>query len=517
MKYKAFISYSHKDEKFAKWLHKKLESYKIPKELHTLHPSLPKNISPIFRDIEELSASSDLPKEILEALGDSEYLIVICSPHSAQSQWVNQEIVDFKSMYGEERVLSIILDGEPYDKEKECFPEALKYRVKNAKVSKEKAEPIAADVRGKWRSEWEFGKLKLISGLLELDFEELNKREEKRRRKNRFIWGVISLIIIVSLSSLAWYSFVQKGKAEVALYNILIQRGIAKKSNNKKMEAKLFFADAIAKSINQEDEENAKILYNSIKLNLKLEKILEFEKVINSTQISKDGTKTLELIDNNTGVIKDKKSRKVLYLLNSNGFGTSSKPIPIPLEWKIDTAGNIKIFSWKNIIEYESDSSQKVPNFKKYKVNILKANNGVMFYDKKEDKKIFLENVYIDAGIYNKSRTRILTWSSNFISLWSKKGGKELVQIIYMGNDKDEDKVCLGATFSENEKKIIIWDRDGVSEIYNLYEEITLDKKYYPLKTEVETGKYLTIYGEISFLSVEEWREKKAEYEKVAR
>ena len=32
-KYRAFISYSHSDERWAKWLHKSLETYSVPKHL----------------------------------------------------------------------------------------------------------------------------------------------------------------------------------------------------------------------------------------------------------------------------------------------------------------------------------------------------------------------------------------------------------------------------------------------------------------------------------------------------
>ena len=111
--YKAFISYSHKDEKFGKWLHKALEKYKIPKELRKDHPHLPKSLFPIFRDREELSTSSDLGTEILKALHHSKYLIIICSVHSAKSQWVNQEIIDFKAKHGEDKVHAIILNITP--------------------------------------------------------------------------------------------------------------------------------------------------------------------------------------------------------------------------------------------------------------------------------------------------------------------------------------------------------------------------------------------------------------------
>ena len=40
-KYRAFISYSHQNEKFGKWLHKSLEKYKIPKELRKEYSDLP--------------------------------------------------------------------------------------------------------------------------------------------------------------------------------------------------------------------------------------------------------------------------------------------------------------------------------------------------------------------------------------------------------------------------------------------------------------------------------------------
>lgn len=51
-KYKAFISYSHKNESFAKWLHKALETYRIPNYLRKKDSTIPANFYPIFRDQE---------------------------------------------------------------------------------------------------------------------------------------------------------------------------------------------------------------------------------------------------------------------------------------------------------------------------------------------------------------------------------------------------------------------------------------------------------------------------------
>ncbi len=55
-KYKAFISYSHRDDKWATWLHRALETYKPPTQLvgtETKHGKVPARLSPIFRDREE--------------------------------------------------------------------------------------------------------------------------------------------------------------------------------------------------------------------------------------------------------------------------------------------------------------------------------------------------------------------------------------------------------------------------------------------------------------------------------
>ena len=102
-KYKAFISYSHQDKKWGDWLHKGLETYRIPPDLsrkisRSQGRLLPKRLYPIFRDREELPTSHELGKVINQALKDSSHLVVICSPRSAKSQWVNEEIKQFKSL-----------------------------------------------------------------------------------------------------------------------------------------------------------------------------------------------------------------------------------------------------------------------------------------------------------------------------------------------------------------------------------------------------------------------------------
>src|SRR6202035_4827184 len=115
-KYWAFISYSHKDEAWATWLHKSLETYRIPRGLIG-HPTSsgqpPGRLFPIFRDRDELAGSPDLGGTIRAALAAARWLIVICSPSSAKSRWVNEEIKTFKAMGRTDRVLCMIVNVDP--------------------------------------------------------------------------------------------------------------------------------------------------------------------------------------------------------------------------------------------------------------------------------------------------------------------------------------------------------------------------------------------------------------------
>ena len=149
-KYVAFISYSHKDAKWADWLHKSLERYRVPGKLRrrdSVSP-IPKRLLPIFKDRDELSAATSLSERIQDAIAASEAMIVICSPHSAGSHYVNEEILTFKRLGTGGRILPIIVAGEPDSETDECFPPALKYRLDaDGDLSDIPDEPVAADAR----------------------------------------------------------------------------------------------------------------------------------------------------------------------------------------------------------------------------------------------------------------------------------------------------------------------------------------------------------------------------------
>ncbi len=111
-RYRAFISYSHADESWAKWIEAGIESYSVPRKMvgrQTKFGPLPSRVRPVFRDRDQLAAGPDLSATIRGALCESLFLIVICSPKAAASTWVNEEIRLFKGMGLEDRILCLLV------------------------------------------------------------------------------------------------------------------------------------------------------------------------------------------------------------------------------------------------------------------------------------------------------------------------------------------------------------------------------------------------------------------------
>jgi hypothetical protein len=180
-RYRAYISYSHADERWAAWLQRALESYRVPGRLTTRSgvDGLPRRIAPVFRDREDLSTAHSLSDSLLTALRESECLIVICSPAAAASRWVNEEVRQFQALGRANRVLCMIVDGDPAAPIDHggCFPPALFDRVQDADI-----EPLAADPR-EFADGRKLAKLKLIAGLLGVRLDELRQRDYKRKRR----------------------------------------------------------------------------------------------------------------------------------------------------------------------------------------------------------------------------------------------------------------------------------------------------------------------------------------------
>jgi len=209
-RYRAFISYSHADEAWATWLHRALETYRVPKHLVGRDTSIgpvPERFAPVFRDRDELATATSLGDTLTRALEQSAFQIVVCSPKAAASRWVNEEVLTFKRLGREGRIFPLIVAGEPGSPEQECFPQALRFRMgADGQLTGEPSEPIAADVRPGKDSRAD-ARLKLLAGMLGIGLDELKQREAHRRHV-RMMWlvsaSVTGMAVTSALAGLAW-------------------------------------------------------------------------------------------------------------------------------------------------------------------------------------------------------------------------------------------------------------------------------------------------------------------------
>jgi MTH538 TIR-like domain (DUF1863) len=207
-KYYAFISYSSVNRAWADWLRKRLETYRIPRRVEGFTgEEQPRRFHPIFQDREELRSSWSLSEVLKEALRKSRFLIVICSPEAAVSQWVNEEIRYFKSLGRQDRILALIVDGipgAPAGDPTACFPPELRTLVEPDETLTESLRdtPAAADARqgGDGRKRALF---RIIAGLLAVNVEAVVKREH-RRQFTRRCWGAAALLLVFVAVLWAW-------------------------------------------------------------------------------------------------------------------------------------------------------------------------------------------------------------------------------------------------------------------------------------------------------------------------
>lgn len=190
-RYFAFISYKREDEQWARWLQQKLEHYKLPSNLNG-RTDLPREIRPVFKDTSELTPGN-LPEQIHEALNLSKYLVVICSPRSAQSEWVNKEVVTFIEMERTERIIPFIIEGSAFAKHPadECFPLALRQLPEDREILGANVNEMGRDAAA----------VKVVARMFDVRFDELWQRYEREQRRRRMF--IIGGALLLALSGVA--------------------------------------------------------------------------------------------------------------------------------------------------------------------------------------------------------------------------------------------------------------------------------------------------------------------------
>ena len=191
-RYRAFISYSHADGRFAAWLHRKLEAWRVPDQ---------GRLAPIFIDRAELAAGPDLSGQVREALAGSAALVVIASPAARGSQWVTQEIALFRELHPDSPIFAALIAGEPG----EAFPAALLHHHGAA------LEPLAADFR-EGRDGKRLALLKIVAGLTTQPLDRVVQRDAQARQR-RVMW-ITAGALLLSLVLAALLAIALRARAE---------------------------------------------------------------------------------------------------------------------------------------------------------------------------------------------------------------------------------------------------------------------------------------------------------------
>ena len=199
-KYFAFISYSSHDIAWGKKLQKKLEGYRMPSTLCSEHGWQRNPIKPVFFAPTDIQPG-DLDEELKERLKASRNLIVICSPHSAKSNWVGKEIAFFHSLGRASSIHFFIVDSIPHsgNSETECFNPIVK--------TLEIPEILGANIHEKvFKSPWlnrERAYIQLITKLLGVEFDSIWQRH-RRLLKQKIAARTIGFLVVITTMLGIW-------------------------------------------------------------------------------------------------------------------------------------------------------------------------------------------------------------------------------------------------------------------------------------------------------------------------
>lgn len=213
--YYAFISYKREDEKWAKWLQYKLEHYKFPTNLNG-RSNLPKNIRPTFRDVTDMKPGF-LAEEINNALNNSEWLIVVCSPRSAKSPWVCKEAQTFIDLGRVDHIIPFVIEGFPFSNDiaTECYPEALLSLTGTRELLAANVNEIGRDAAA----------IKVVARMFNLRFDFLWQRHEREQKQKRWMWIIVA--ILISLLALGIGGYFVKQNITIERQNVQLKKYVS--------------------------------------------------------------------------------------------------------------------------------------------------------------------------------------------------------------------------------------------------------------------------------------------------
>ena len=182
-------------------LRKQLEQFRLPSHIRNAQPEGPRRIRALSAD--RMGAG--------EAEKSSQWLAVVCSPRLKDSEAAMDLIRRFKKQKGQERILAVLLEGEPAD----SFPKEICFREKTVtggdgmtRVIAEEVEPLAADLREKdprkQKKLLDDAVLRLAAPVFGLNYDDLRQRhrEKRLRRIAAYCGAAAAVSFVIACTSL---------------------------------------------------------------------------------------------------------------------------------------------------------------------------------------------------------------------------------------------------------------------------------------------------------------------------
>lgn len=199
--YCAFISFNSNDASIANWLKRRLDKFNIPAFIKAEHQIPNKHLKPSFTYLHSSEAGNELRDELEKKLIRSRFLIIICSPNSAQSAICDWEIETFINLGRKDFIIPLVIDGIPYSKdaETEClspallkeFPSSPDFHLdKSIKCANLKEKGISCLERK------DHAFAQIVSRILNVNFDKI---WEKVHNKNKLKYASLSVLIALLL------------------------------------------------------------------------------------------------------------------------------------------------------------------------------------------------------------------------------------------------------------------------------------------------------------------------------
>ena len=484
-KYFAFISYKREDEEWAKWLQHKLEHYKLPSNLNG-RTDLPKEIRPIFRDQSDL-AGGVLADEINKALESSKFLIVICSPRAAQSEWVGKEVQTFLDLGRADMIIPFIIGGTAYaqDPKDECFPLALRELPPHQELLGVNINEMGRDAAA----------VKVVAQMFGLQFDELWQRHEREQRRKRLLIIVGALLLALIGVSVAMRFSRQNKWIQKQNEQILHQQDSLESANWKMMENQARFVAEKTDNIVEEDSYLARIL---------AVEVLPNDLNHPERPYTPEAEATLRnAIDYNSAILRGHTSEINTALFSPDGKRIVSASYDGTVRiWDVDSGAEIKVLeghasnvtsatyspdgkrivsgSWDNTIriwDAESGKQIKVLVEQTYSVAsvsfspdgkwIVSASDfDITIWDAESGKEIkILRGTFVHSPSFSPDGKHIVAASNDIITIWDVESGKEIKTL--KSNSYDSYEHVTSVSFSPDGKRIVSTSKNSTIRIWN--------------------------------------------------